>query len=65
MKRRDFLAATPAAALLPCDARFEILIDDLDMVLHDYSTLFAVQEALAGATGGFLFNTWNMEFPWP
>jgi hypothetical protein len=52
-----------AAALLPCDARFEILIDDLDAVLHEYSTLFAVQEALEEATGGFLFNTWNGLFP--
>src|SRR5579872_2873172 len=35
-----------AAALLPCDARFEILIDDLDAALQEYRTLFAVQEAL-------------------
>src|SRR5690349_10020047 len=27
-----------AAALLPCDARFEILIDDLDAALQDYKT---------------------------
>jgi hypothetical protein len=52
-----------AAALLPCDARFEILIDDLDAALQEYSTLFAVQEALEEATGGFLFNTWNGLFP--
>ena len=52
-----------AAALLPCDARFEILIDDLDATLQEYSTLFAVQEALEEATGGFLFNTWNGLFP--
>jgi hypothetical protein len=52
-----------AGALLPCDARFEILIDDLDAVLQEYSTLFAVQEALEDATGGFLFNTWNCLFP--
>ena len=55
----------PAAALLPCDARFEVLIDDLDATLHEYSTLFAVQEALIEATGGFAFNTWNGLFPWP
>ena len=51
------------AALLPCDARFEVLIDDLDATLYEYSTLFAVQEALENATGGFLFNTWNGLFP--
>jgi hypothetical protein len=51
------------AALLPCDARFEILIDDLDAALQDYETLFAVQEVLEEATGGFLFNTWNGLFP--
>ena len=52
-----------AAALLPCDARFEVLIDDLDATLYEYRTLFAVQEALEDATSGFLFNTWNMLFP--
>jgi len=52
-----------AATLLPCDARFEILIDDLDAALDEYRTLFAVQEALEEATGGFLFNTWNGLFP--
>ena len=51
------------AALLPCEVRFEVLIDDLDAALQEYSTLFAVQEALEDATGGFLFNTWNCGFP--
>jgi hypothetical protein len=53
-----------AAALLPCDARFEVLIDDLDAALQEYQTLFAVQEALVGEAGGFVFNTWNCRFPW-
>jgi hypothetical protein len=53
-----------AAALLPCEVRFEVLIDDLDAALQEYQTLFAVQEALVGATGGFVFNTWNCGFPW-
>lgn len=53
-----------AAAQLPCDVRFEVLIDDLDATLYEYSTLFAVQEALVEATGGFVFNTWNGLFPW-
>jgi hypothetical protein len=53
-----------AAALLPCDARFEVLIDNLDAALQEYQTLFAVQEALVGASGGFVFNTWNCRFPW-
>jgi hypothetical protein len=52
-----------AAALLPCDVRFEILIGDLDAALQEYNTLCAVQEALEDATGGFLFNTWNCLFP--
>ncbi len=52
-----------AVALLPCDARFEILIDDLDAVLDEYHTLFFLQETLEEATGGFLFNTWNGLFP--
>src|SRR5262249_61148227 len=46
-----------AAALLPCDARFEVLIDDLDAALREYQTLFAVQEALVGATGGVARDT--------
>jgi hypothetical protein len=53
-----------AVALLPCEVRFEVLIDDLDAALQEYQTLFAVQEALVGATGGFVFNTWNCGFPW-
>jgi hypothetical protein len=53
-----------AAALIPCDARFEVLIDDLEATLQEYSTLFAVQEALVDATSGFVFNTWNGSFPW-
>jgi hypothetical protein len=53
-----------AAALLPCEVRFEVLIDDPDATLQEYQTLFAVQEALAEATGGFVFNTWNCGFPW-
>ena len=53
-----------ALATLPCDARFEIAIDDLDAVLNEYSTLFAVQEALAGATGGFVFDSWNGNILW-
>lgn len=52
-----------AAALLPCDARFEILIDDLDATLDEYSTLHFVQEVLEELTGGFLFNDWNGWFP--
>lgn len=53
-----------AEALLPCDARFEVFIDDLDATLQEYNTLFAIQEALVTASGGFVFNTWNGLFPW-
>ena len=52
-----------AASLLPCEVRFEVLIDDLDATLDEYNFLFAVQEALMEATGGFVFNTWNCGFP--
>jgi hypothetical protein len=59
-------AGTPhAAALGGCDARFEILIDDLDAVLDEINTLIDVQAALQDATGGFLFNTWNGELAGP
>ena len=56
-----------AAGLLPCEARFEVSIDDLDATLDEYDTLFTVQVTLAEATGGFVFNTWNGGFPpvWP
>jgi hypothetical protein len=54
---------TCAAALLPCDARFEILFDDVDAALDEFNTLVLIQEVLETVTGGFLFNTWNGEFP--
>jgi hypothetical protein len=60
----EIAAGNPhAAALLPCDARFEILIDDLDAALDECNTLISVQGALEDATSGFLFNTWNGGFP--
>jgi hypothetical protein len=52
-----------AAALLPCDVRFEVLFDEIDAALDEFNTLVLIQEALEKATGGFLFNTWNGEFP--
>jgi hypothetical protein len=50
---------------LPCDPRFEVLLDNPDSTPHDCKTLFAVQEALVEATGGFVFDTWSWTFPWP
>ncbi len=51
-----------AQSLLPCDARFEIAIDDLDAVLDEINTLIEVQSVLGDLTGGFVFNTWNGNF---
>jgi hypothetical protein len=51
-----------AQSLLPCDARFEIAIDDLDKALDEINTLIEVQSVLGDLTGGFVFNTWNGAF---
>lgn len=42
-----------------CNARFEILIDDLDAVLDEINTLIDVQHALQELTNGFLYLSWN------
>jgi hypothetical protein len=42
-----------------CDARYEILIDDLDGVLDEINTLIEVQLTLQHATGRFTFHSWN------
>jgi len=54
-----------AAAMRACDARFEIDIDDLDETLDEINTLIEVQATLQGATGGYLFNSWNGELSAP
>jgi hypothetical protein len=54
-----------AEAMSRCDARFEVLIDDLDEVLNEINTLIEVQLTLQDAAGGFLFNTWNGELAVP
>jgi hypothetical protein len=51
-----------AQSLLPCAARFEIEIDDLDKTLDEINTLIEVQSVLGELTGGFVFNTWNGAF---
>ena len=62
----EFSEGTPhAAAMALCDARFEVLIDDLDAVLDEMNTLIDVQSTLQDATGGFLFNTWNGDLTGP
>lgn len=48
-----------AAGMGLCEARYEILIDDLDGALDEINTLIEMQCALQSATGGFLFNTWS------
>jgi len=59
-------AGTPFAdALLLCDARFEILIDDLDAALDEINTLIEVQLTLQHPINGFLFNTWNGQLSGP
>ncbi|MCU0493325.1 MAG: hypothetical protein MUD01_17200 [Chloroflexaceae bacterium] len=47
------------ADLTHCDARFEILISNLDVALDEMNTLIQVQTALQNLTHGFLFNSWN------
>ena len=48
-----------AVEMSRCEARYDILIDDLDAVLHEVNTLSGVQAALQDVTEGFLFNTWD------
>jgi hypothetical protein len=42
-----------------CDARFEILIYDVDAVLAEPDTLMEVQWALEELTRCFTVNSWN------
>ena len=46
-------------AMNQCNARFEVVFDDLDEVLDEINTLMDVQRALQDAPGGFLFTFWN------
>jgi hypothetical protein len=56
----EISADTPQVAEMSrCEVRYEILLDDLDGVLHEINTLIEVQATLQDATEGFLFNTWN------
>jgi hypothetical protein len=48
-----------AAEMAECDARFEILIDDLKGVLDEPDTLMEVQWALEGLARCFTVNSWN------
>jgi hypothetical protein len=54
-----------ATEMAGCEARYEILIDDLDGALDEMNTLIDVQAALQDATDGYLFNTWNGELQAP
>jgi len=49
-----------------CNARFEILINDLDKALDEINTLMEVQGALQDASKGYLFTPWNGNItePW-
>jgi hypothetical protein len=55
-----------SAAMRKCGARFEIVIDDLDVALDEFNTLMEVQAALQDASQGFLFLPWNgnLSEPW-
>src|SRR5262249_12547142 len=54
-----------AAEMSQCEARYEILVDDLDGVLDEINTVIEAQLTLPTATGGFMFNTWNGELAGP
>jgi hypothetical protein len=49
-----------------CNARFEVVIDDLDTALDEINTLMEVQGALQDASKGYLFTPWNdnVSEPW-
>ena len=47
-----------AATISTCDARFEVLIDDLDAVLDEINTI-DVQIALQDLTRGFVLDGWT------
>lgn len=49
-----------------CNARFEIVIEDLDAALDEMNTLMEVQGALQDASKGYLFTPWNgnVSGPW-
>jgi hypothetical protein len=53
------LGTTFSTEMAKCNARFEILLDDLDAVLDEINTLIDVQHALQQLTHGFLYLTWN------
>ncbi len=48
-----------SAEMAECNARFEILIDDLDAVLDEINTLIDVQHILQELNDGFLYLSWN------
>lgn len=43
------------------DARFEILIDDLDAALEEMNSLIEIEAALQELTHGIVYCTWNGE----
>ena len=49
-----------------CDARFEIVISDLNAALSEMNTLMELQGALQDASKGYLFTPWNGNIlePW-
>lgn len=60
-------AGTPHEAVMrECDARFEIVIDDLDEALDEFNTLMEVQGAVQDASQGYLYLPWNgnLAEPW-
>ncbi len=49
-----------------CNARFELIIDDLGRALDEINTLMEAQGALQDASKGYLFTPWNdtISEPW-
>jgi hypothetical protein len=63
----EIAEGTPhSAGMRECDARFVIVIDDLDAALDEINTLMEVQGALQDESQGYLFLPWNgnLSEPW-
>ena len=54
-----------SAAMKRCNARFEIIINDLEEVLDEINTLIEVQATLQEFTGGYMFSAWNNQLTGP
>lgn len=48
-----------------CNARFEVIIEDLDQAIDEMNSLIELQLTLQTLTGGFIYNCWNGELSEP